>query len=467
MKKYRYLAVFLILILILFAGCGGKDKEESHSSGDSSESHGESSSHGEESSDGGGHGGEVGESGEGEEDVIEDNEENYYTPDENGEKVSVRHILVDTEERAKEVLKLLEEGESFEDVARENSKCPSKLNGGKLEPFGKGYRQKYFEDTAFELEVGEISEPVQTSYGWEIIERLPMPTPTPHPGVRIRHIIVEKEEEIEEIMAELKEGKDFSELAFEKSICPSRAKGGDLGIITTDATMVEPLKEIAFSLEIGEISEPVKTQYGWHIMQRLEFDAVIDYPDVGTLRARHILVRTEKQAKEVLKELEDGADFTRLALVKSVCPTRVKGGDLGEFTVGMLTKPFEQAVINLEIGEFSQPVQTDYGWHIIQRLDLDYKIDVLPQRIRVSQILVSTKKEAEEILQELEDGASFSELAKEKSKCFSSEHGGDLGVINMGEFVKAFNDTAFVLEKGEISEPVKTMDGWHIIMRTE
>jgi len=91
----------------------------------------------------------------------------------------------------------------------------------------------------------------------------------------------------------------------------------------------------------------------------------------------------------------------------------------------------------------------------------------LPEEIRISHILVKTKEEAEEILKELKEGKKFEDLAREKSRCPSAEKGGDFGVIKQDELVQNFNDTVFFLKIGEISEPVQTMEGWHIVMRTE
>ncbi|MEG6507728.1 peptidylprolyl isomerase [Methyloligella sp. 2.7D] len=88
------------------------------------------------------------------------------------------------------------------------------------------------------------------------------------------------------------------------------------------------------------------------------------------------------------------------------------------------------------------------------------------KEIHARHILVGTKEEAEEVKKELEDGADFAELAKEKSKDPSAE-GGDLGYFGRGQMVKPFEDAAFKLKKGELSDPVQSQFGWHIIEVTD
>ena len=88
----------------------------------------------------------------------------------------------------------------------------------------------------------------------------------------------------------------------------------------------------------------------------------------GKIRASHILVDKFGKADEVLKELQNGADFSDLAKKYSTCPSRKKGGDLGEFGKGQMVKEFETAAFKLNVGEITvQPVKTKFGYHIIKR----------------------------------------------------------------------------------------------------
>ncbi len=83
--------------------------------------------------------------------------------------------------------------------------------------------------------------------------------------VRASHLLVKDLDEINKIREEIIEGKTFEDAAAEYSICPSGAMGGDLGYFG-HGQMVKPFEDAAFELEIGKISEPVETQFGWHLI---------------------------------------------------------------------------------------------------------------------------------------------------------------------------------------------------------
>lgn len=87
--------------------------------------------------------------------------------------------------------------------------------------------------------------------------------------------------------------------------------------------------------------------------------------------------------------------------------------------------------------------------------------------IRASHILVKSKEEADNILNRINNGEIFAQIAKEESLCPSGHDGGDLGFFKKGVMVKPFEDAAFALKKvGDLSEPVQTQFGWHLIQLT-
>ena len=87
------------------------------------------------------------------------------------QKIRVRHILVDHEHEAEDLLLKLNEGVAFDELARKFSKCPSGEEGGDLGTFGRGQMVPAFEEAAFALNVGETSKPVRTQFGYHLIKR--------------------------------------------------------------------------------------------------------------------------------------------------------------------------------------------------------------------------------------------------------------------------------------------------------
>jgi peptidyl-prolyl cis-trans isomerase C len=82
--------------------------------------------------------------------------------------------------------------------------------------------------------------------------------------------------------------------------------------------------------------------------------------------ASHILVESEEEAADLIAKLEDGADFAELAQEFSTGPSGPSGGALGWFSEGMMVKPFEDAVVDMEDGTVAGPIQTQFGWHVIK-----------------------------------------------------------------------------------------------------
>ena len=92
---------------------------------------------------------------------------------------------------------------------------------------------------------------------------------------------------------------------------------------------------------------------------------------------------------------------------------------------------------------------------------------MMATQVRASHILVSTEQDARNILGQLNAGKKFAELAKQYSSCPSGAKGGDLGFFTRGRMVPEFEAAAFSLKTGQVSEPVKTAFGYHIIMVTD
>lgn len=119
--------------------------------------------------------------------------------------------------------------------------------------------------------------------------------------------------------------------------------------------------------------------------------------------------------------------------------------------VEQMSEDAEQAS-NKSLQEYYEANQSDFS---------------LPEQIRASHILLKTEDDAAQVVKALKNGADFAELAKSKSTGPSGPSGGDLGMFGRGQMVPAFEQAAFALEEGEVSSPVKTQFGYHVIKLTD
>ncbi len=87
------------------------------------------------------------------------------------------------------------------------------------------------------------------------------------------------------------------------------------------------------------------------------------------VKASHILVKTEEEAKNLKQEIDNGKDFAVAAREVSLCPSGQNGGDLGYFSKGQMVKEFEDAAFSMNVGEVSNPVKTQFGYHLIYLTD--------------------------------------------------------------------------------------------------
>jgi peptidyl-prolyl cis-trans isomerase C len=126
-----------------------------------------------------------------------------------------------------------------------------------------------------------------------------------------------------------------------------------------------------------------------------------DFKPADEVKARHILVKTEQEAKDIIAQLDAGADFAEIAKEKSLDPGSGKsGGDLGYFKRGTMVKPFEEAAFSLKPGTYTEtPVKSDFGWHVImvegQRKEPPPTFESQQQRIQQELIRETFESEIE------------------------------------------------------------------------
>ena len=184
-------------------------------------------------------------------------------------------------------------------------------------------------------------------------------------------------EKAERIIAELEEGADFSQTAIRYSNGAQALAGGDLGWRTL-GQIPTLLADKVIHMQEGKIAGPIHSPSGFHIIKLLGRKGGGGKHIVTETHVRHILLKTselfnDEDARNRLldykKRIEEGADFAALARAHSDDKgSGLKGGDLGWVTPGTLVPAFEAAMNALAIDQLSEPVQTQFGWHLIQVL---------------------------------------------------------------------------------------------------
>jgi len=205
------------------------------------------------------------------------------------------------------------------------------------------------------------------------------------------------------------------------------------------------------------------------------------------LRASHILIRLNpnptpeetlkawNHTMDIIKQLRGGKDFGSLAEQYSEDPSaRSNRGDLSYFTAGQMVTPFEEAVYDLKVGEFTpRPVRSNFGYHIIKLVDRK----PTTYSVNISHIMISTKGRGVDSLgrdialekirmvqDSLRAGRDFAALAQKYSEDpGTASRGGNLGFFPRRRLPQEFEDAAFKLKPGEMSDIVKTKFGYHII----
>ena len=143
--------------------------------------------------------------------------------------------------------------------------------------------------------------------------------------VHARHILVETEDDAKAVEEELKKGADFADLAKKKSKDPGASDGGDLGFFTKDQ-MVPEFSSVAFSLEPGKISDPVKSQFGWHVI-KVEEKRKRKAPDFDQVKGQIETYVTRKAQADYVGKLRDSAKIERLDKTADTTKTDTKPAD--------------------------------------------------------------------------------------------------------------------------------------------
>jgi len=185
-------------------------------------------------------------------------------------------------------------------------------------------------------------------------------------------------DEIRAIYQRLMNGEDFATVAAETSDCPSKARGGDLGFFGR-GMMVKPFEDASFKLSVGEISEVVRTEFGYHIIK-------VEEKRGEELRARHILkiidptlqdsLEVHQTMETVRQRILEGSPFSELATVYSEDVESVQdGGIIGEFDEAVMPELFQAVIMATPVGQPTQVLENEGMLYIFMRLE------ELPQRL--------------------------------------------------------------------------------------
>ncbi len=343
--------------------------------------------------------------------------------------------------------------------------------------------------------------------------------------VKARHILVHTKAEADAIYNELKSIKDpkkleekFAQLAREKSFCPSAKKGGELGWFTP-GMMVEPFEDAAFSLATDEISAPVHTRFGWHIIlvEARQGKRYTEPLEKVKDKIREIIKRKKEAMKaqevadNIYKQLNKD-NFGAFAATYSDGASASNQGHIGKVYKGMqpkgsivykkyadeilekgwLLNPVAKALSEVtKENTILKPIRTINGIHIIKvnkiykegYKTLDEVKDDIAQKVKEEKAEKQALADANKIYDFLKKGKKFDEMVKLYSQdSLTNKNGGVIGYLtkdqNMSDdfkgkvsktgFVsKQLRDELFSLKQGEFTKPTKTDYGYSIFMVLE
>lgn len=233
---------------------------------------------------------------------------------------------------------------------------------------------------------------------------------------RLRHILISvssgstaeqyksAEDKANSLVTKLRDGAEFGRIAMAESSGGTALNGGDMGW-RKEGQLPSIFADIAPQMDINDISAPIRTASGFHII-KLEEKRGGSSKLIEQAQVRHILIQTneirdEDQAKDLIDQLYErvaaGADFAKLAKEFSDDPgSGAGGGDLGWVSPGDMVPEFESTMASTPTGEYSRPIRSQFGWHILEvteRRKTDIGEEV--QRNQVRQMLYSRRFDEE------------------------------------------------------------------------
>ena len=328
--------------------------------------------------------------------------------------VLIQHILLKEEPKARELLKALKAGASFEALAKDKSLCRCFLREGLHGWLYKGKMDTELEKVAFSLEKGVLSDVIKTEQGYEVIkvkdrrDQREIPFEEAKPRIRYRFLLKKKKELINRYYEQAGVNTDPAEPGVllkigdeaitEETLAPILAKFPEKDKEEGKARWVKYLKEtMVFSNEARkvelekdpEVATELKRKTNRILAKAFRQRFMRDRFKVGDkeiedfyqshleqfripekLRAKSILVQTKEEAENILRDLKEGAVFSSLAVKKSLHPLASRrAGEIGWFGKGEKDAALEKVAFSLKIGQISDIIKTQAGYEIIKLMD--------------------------------------------------------------------------------------------------
>ncbi len=187
------------------------------------------------------------------------------------------------------------------------------------------------------------------------------------------------------------------------------------------------------------------------------------------------IAEAETRIQEIHRQLVEGLDFASAAISFSESQDALEGGRIGWRDLNSLPREFSEAIREMEPGQFTDPIRSPAGFHIVKVNDHRENRQIMAEEFRANHILIETNELvseqdamqiARDLRQRIVDGEDFAELARERSDDPTSANlGGDMGWFPPQQFGDRFGAMLTSLEDGEVSEPFQSQAGWHIIQR--
>ncbi|MBF0554441.1 MAG: peptidylprolyl isomerase [Nitrospirae bacterium] len=373
-------------------------------------------------------------------DYYDKNPKEFILPD----QIRASHILLKTEEEAKKVLEKVKKGGDFAAIAKDNSiDKVSGQKGGDLGFFAKGQLEPTFDAAVFKLKKGEIGPVVKTPFGYHVIKVVDTKPSAkvefePSKNMIIQYLTSEKQKKaFDGYVTQIEKGYpvqvDQKALdGFMSKFTDNASKGQD-GTTPSDTTPIVKIGDASITAaliesELSKLPPDVKQFFkGKEGMTKL----------IEELKKNELLNLEAKKAgmdkdPEYIRKVED---FKKVNLINTL--------------VQKAFKPEMAQVTPDEIKAYYDNNTKDF---------------TMQEQIKASHILVKTEAEAQAAAEKIKKGTDFATVAKEVSiDKMTADKGGDLGFFSKGQMQPSFDDAVFKLKTGEVSAPVKTTFGYHII----